>query len=146
MCAEIMRGVVQRVSRAQVVVASEVVGRITRGLCVLVGVAAEDTEEDARTLADKVVGLRIFEDETGKMNTSVLDVQGGILAVSQFTLLGDVRKGKRPSFSSAMEPDAARQLFAAFCKACETHRVHVERGRFREHMEVELVNDGPVTI
>lgn len=141
-----MRAVVQRVTRAQVTVNEEVVGRIEAGLCVLVGVAAGDADPDARSLAEKVVGLRIFEDDDGKMNRSVLDTGGGVLAISQFTLLGDVRRGKRPSFSAAMEPARARELFDAFCAASKSLGVHVESGRFREHMQVELVNDGPVTL
>jgi D-tyrosyl-tRNA(Tyr) deacylase len=141
-----MRAVVQRVTRAQVSVGAQIVGRIEAGLCVLVGVAAADTEHDVRTLADKVVGLRIFEDDEGKMNHSVLDTRGGVLAISQFTLLGDVRRGKRPSFSGALEPTRARELFDAFCAGCRNLGVHVESGRFREHMQVELVNDGPVTL
>lgn len=141
-----MRAVVQRVTRAQVTVNGEIVGRIQAGLCVLVGVAAGDVEQDARALADKVVGLRIFEDQAGKMNHGVLETRGAILAISQFTLLGDVRRGKRPSFSAALEPERARELFDAFCAACSALGVHVEAGRFREHMQVELVNDGPVTL
>jgi D-tyrosyl-tRNA(Tyr) deacylase len=141
-----MRAVVQRVTRAQVTVDGEVVGKIESGLCVLVGVAAADSERDARALAEKVVGLRIFEDEGGKMNRSVLEAGGGVLAISQFTLLGDVRRGKRPSFSGALEPAAARALFDAFCGVCRSLGASVESGRFREHMLVELVNDGPVTI
>jgi D-tyrosyl-tRNA(Tyr) deacylase len=141
-----MRAVVQRVSRAQVTVDDEIVGRIAGGLCVLVGVAAEDTSDDARVLADKIVGLRIFDDEAGKMNQSVRDVGGGILAISQFTLLADVRKGRRPSFSAAMAPDTASELFEEFCALCRGAQIGVEQGRFRAHMRVELVNDGPVTI
>lgn len=141
-----MRAVVQRVGRAGVTVGDEVVGRIDRGLCVLVGVAAGDLESDARALAEKVVGLRIFEDDAGKMNLSLPDVGGALLAVSQFTLLGDVRKGKRPSFVEAMEPVGANQLFETFVAACRALGVPVETGRFRAEMQVELVNDGPVTI
>jgi D-tyrosyl-tRNA(Tyr) deacylase len=111
-----------------------------------VGVAAGDTAEDARMLADKVVGLRIFEDEAGRMNTDLSSVRGAILAVSQFTLLGDVRKGKRPSFTDALEPELAKALFEGFCVNCANLGVPVEQGRFRAHMHVELVNDGPVTI
>lgn len=141
-----MRAVVQRVNHAQVSVDGEVVGRVDRGICVLVGVGREDGETDAALLADKVVGLRIFEDDAGKMNLSVLEAGGAVLAVSQFTLYGDVRKGKRPSFSEAMEPTRAQALFEQFCAECRTRGAHVETGRFRTHMRVLLENDGPVTI
>ncbi|MFZ5895610.1 MAG: D-aminoacyl-tRNA deacylase [Myxococcota bacterium] len=141
-----MRAVVQRVSSASVRVEGEVVGAIERGLCVFVGVSREDDTKAARDLADKVVGLRIFEDAAGKMNLPLADVQGKLLAVSQFTLLGDCRKGRRPSFVEAMAPEPAQQLFEAFCAACRELGVVVETGRFRTHMEVSLVNDGPVTI
>ena len=126
-------------------VSGEIVGRIERGLCVLVGVAHDDTEDDARTLADKVVGLRIFEDEAEKMNLDVRQVNGALLCVSQFTLLGDARKGRRPSFTGAMAPEPARALFDRFCALCRD-AVPVETGRFRATMQVELVNDGPVTL
>jgi len=141
-----MRAVVQRVTRASVRVGEETVGAIERGLVALVGVAAGDTEADARILAGKVVGLRIFEDETGKMNLDLPATGGALLAVSQFTLLGDVRKGRRPSFTEAMEPEAARALFERFVALCAERGVRVETGRFRAEMAVELVNDGPVTI
>lgn len=141
-----MRAVVQRVSRASVQVDGETVGRVENGLCVLVGVERDDGEADAVALAEKVVGLRIFEDDAGKMNLALGDVGGAILAVSQFTLLGDVRKGKRPSFVEAMEPEGANALFERFCAACRDAGVPVETGRFRATMQVELVNEGPVTI
>jgi D-tyrosyl-tRNA(Tyr) deacylase len=141
-----MRAVVQRVTRASVAVEGEVVGNIEGGLCVLVGVGREDTDQDAIGLADKVVRLRIFEDREGKMNLSVLEQGGAVLAISQFTLLGDARRGNRPSFSSAMDPGRARELFDRFCETCRTAGVRVETGRFRAHMEVELVNSGPVTL
>ena len=141
-----MRAVVQRVNHAQVTVDGEVVGRIARGLCVLVGVGREDDEAQAALLADKVVGLRIFEDDAQKMNLGVLEVGGSVLAVSQFTLYGDVRKGKRPSFSQAREPVRAEALFEQFCSECRTRGAHVETGRFRTHMLVSLENDGPVTL
>ncbi|AKU92307.1 D-aminoacyl-tRNA deacylase [Vulgatibacter incomptus] len=141
-----MRAVVQRVTRAQVRVGEELIGRIDAGSCVLVGVAGGDSEPDADLLAEKVVGLRIFEDEGGKMNLGLLESGGSILAVSQFTLLGDVRKGKRPSFVDAMEPARANELFERFCARCRELGARVETGRFRASMEVELVNDGPVTI
>ena len=135
----------QRVSRAEVRVAGEVVGRIDAGLCVLVGVGGDDTEADAASLASKVVGLRVFEDQGGKMNAELAAAGGALLAVSQVTLFGDVRKGKRPSFGSAMEPEGARRLFDRFCAACRELGARVETGQFRAHMEVDLVNDGPVT-
>ena len=141
-----MRAVVQRVLRASVRVAEEEIARIGAGLCVLVGVAADDTAEDAAALSQKVVGLRIFEDAEGKMNRDVRAVSGAVLAVSQFTLFGDVRRGLRPSFGDAMEPAGASALFDAFCSSAERHGVTVARGRFRAHMVVSLENDGPVTI
>lgn len=141
-----MRAVIQRVSRAEVVVAERVVGRIERGLLVLVGVADDDTESDAERLADKVCELRVFEDDEGKMNLGVRDVGGALLAVSQFTLLGDARKGRRPSFAAAMEPVRARSLFDAFCGACRARGLAVETGEFRAHMLVSLTNEGPVTL
>jgi len=141
-----MRAVVQRVNHASVTVEGTVVGRIDRGLCVLLGVGREDQDADATALADKVVSLRIFEDEAQKMNLSVLEVGGALLAVSQFTLFGDVRRGKRPSFIEAMEPTRAEALFERFCAQCRTRGAQVETGRFRTHMQVALENDGPVTI
>ncbi|HEY0841013.1 MAG TPA: D-aminoacyl-tRNA deacylase [Vulgatibacter sp.] len=141
-----MRAVVQRVARAGVNVGAERVAEIGKGLCVLVGVASGDIEADADRLAEKVVGLRIFEDDAGKMNLGLLQAGGEILAVSQFTLLGDVRKGKRPSFVDAMEPDSARELFERFCESCRSLGARVSTGRFRADMQVDLVNDGPVTI
>jgi D-tyrosyl-tRNA(Tyr) deacylase len=125
---------------------SAIVGEIQAGLCVLVGVAREDAAGDADALAEKVVGLRIFEDADGKMNQSLTDVGGSLLAVSQFTLLGDTRRGKRPSFTDAMEPALANQLFEQFCARARALGVTVETGKFRAHMLVELANDGPVTI
>jgi D-aminoacyl-tRNA deacylase len=141
-----MRAVVQRVTRASVTVDGEVVGRIDAGLCVLVGVAEGDTDADAATLAAKIVGLRIFEDAEGKMNRDVLQHGGEVLAVSQFTLLGDARKGRRPSFTGAMEPGRANELFERFCTACRGLGATVATGRFRTHMKVALENDGPVTL
>jgi D-aminoacyl-tRNA deacylase len=141
-----MRAVAQRVTQAKVTVGDEITGAIDGGLCVLVGVGKDDTEKAARALADKVVNLRIFEDEAGKMNKSLLDVGGGLLAVSQFTLYGDTAKGRRPSFGLAMEPERAEQLFELFCGACRELGVAVATGRFRTHMSVSLVNDGPVTL
>jgi D-tyrosyl-tRNA(Tyr) deacylase len=141
-----MRAVVQRVSRAEVRVDGEVVGRISQGLCVLVGVGKNDDDAAAATLADKVSGLRIFEDADGKMNLALHETGGALLAVSQFTLFGDVRKGRRPGFADAMEPVQAARLFELFCAECRKRGLAVETGRFRAHMEVDLVNDGPVTI
>jgi D-tyrosyl-tRNA(Tyr) deacylase len=141
-----MRAVVQRVRSASVRVGDELVGAIGPGLMVLVGVAQGDTEADADTLADKVLGLRIFEDDDGKMNRSVQDTGGALLAVSQFTLLGDARKGRRPSFIEAMEPGRANQLFERYCQKSRDAGVSVATGRFRADMLVALENDGPVTI
>ncbi len=141
-----MRAVVQRVSRAQVTVNGEVAGKIGRGLLVLLGVAGTDTESDADYLADKIAGLRVFEDENGKMNLAAAEVEGGVLVVSQFTLYGDVRRGKRPSFDAAAPPEHARQLYEYFVQRIRAAGIPCETGRFQEMMQVELVNDGPVTI
>jgi D-tyrosyl-tRNA(Tyr) deacylase len=141
-----MRAVVQRVSRAQVAVDGEIVGEVGRGLLVLLGVTHADTEPDADYLADKIAGLRVFEDENGKMNLDVAAVAGGILVVSQFTLYGDVRRGKRPSFDAAAKPERARQLYEYFAERIRAAGLPCQTGRFQEMMEVELVNDGPVTI
>lgn len=141
-----MRAVVQRVTRASVSVDGEVTGEIQAGLCALVGVGKDDVESDATALADKLATLRIFEDAAGKMNLSLLDTGGALLAVSQFTLYADTSKGRRPSFVQAMEPARAEQLFAFFCDACRKLGLHVATGRFRTHMSVSLVNDGPVTL
>ena len=141
-----MRAVVQRVSRARVTVREEVTGKIDRGLLVLIGIGATDTEADADYLADKIAGLRIFEDEHGKMNLSVGEIDGSVLAVSQFTLYGDVRRGKRPSFDAAAPPEKARMLYEYFVERIRAAGLRCETGRFQEMMQVELVNDGPVTI
>lgn len=141
-----MRAVVQRVSRAEVRVEGAVVGRVGRGLLVLVGAADDDADADVAYLADKVVGLRIFADENGQMNKSVAEVGGGLLVVSQFTLYGDCRKGRRPSFVKAMAPGPAEQLYEKFVAATRASGVPVETGRFRAMMDVELINDGPVTL
>jgi D-aminoacyl-tRNA deacylase len=141
-----MRACVQRVSQAQVVVAGEVTGRIDVGLVVLLGVATGDTEANARLLAEKLVGLRIFNDDQGKMNLGLKEIGGGMLVVSQFTLLGDCRKGRRPSFSDAAEPALAEALYDAFVEAVRAQQVPVATGRFRQHMDVSLTNDGPVTL
>jgi len=138
--------VVQRVSRAQVSVGEELVGKIDGGLLVLLGVAKDDTPADAEYLAAKVVGLRVFEDESGKMNRSVVEIGGAVLAVSQFTLYGDVRKGKRPSFDDAAPPQLAKELYEHFVRKVREADVPCETGRFQAMMQVELVNDGPVTI
>lgn len=142
-----MRAVVQRVTRAQVSVAGEVVGATGAGLCVLVGAGDGDGGDDVRYLADKIANLRIFTDDAGKMNRSVLDAGGGVLVVSQFTLFGDARKGRRPSFIGALEPGAAERLCDELVAALRAAGVaEVATGRFRADMQVELVNDGPVTI
>ena len=141
-----MRLVVQRVTRASVTVDGEVTGKISRGYMVLVGAEVGDTEADARLCADKLAGLRVFVDDEDKMNRSVLDVGGEILLVSQFTLLGDARHGRRPSFIAAARPEVAEPLLETMKAMLEEKGLHVETGRFRAHMDVELVNDGPVTI
>ena len=141
-----MRAVVQRVSRAQVRVDEEIVGKIGCGLLVLLGVGHADTEADADYLAGKIVGLRIFEDENGKMNLDTAAVSGAVLVVSQFTLYGDVRRGKRPSFDAAALPERARQLYEYFVERIRAAGLSCHTGRFQEMMQVELVNEGPVTI
>ncbi len=141
-----MRAVLQRVSRAQVAVAGEVIGAVGPGLLVLLGVAPTDTLAQAEWLADKVVGLRLFADDAGKMNRSVAEVGGGVLVVSQFTLFGDCRKGRRPSFLGAAGPEIAVPLYEAFVLAVRALGVPVQTGRFGADMQVELVNDGPVTL
>lgn len=141
-----MRAVVQRVSRAQVTVNGEVVGKIGPGLLVLLGVAATDTGSDAGYLADKIAGLRIFEDDDGKMNLAAADVGGEVLVVSQFTLHGDVRRGKRPSFDASAPARQALQLYDHFVSRVRTAGLPCQTGKFQEMMQVELVNDGPVTI
>lgn len=141
-----MRVVVQRVSRAEVRVEGRVVGRIGRGLLVLVGIATGDTEEAGRALAEKIVNLRILDDDQGRMNRSLLEAGGGVLCVSQFTLYGDCRKGRRPSYDRAASPVVARSLYESFVASLRSLGVHVETGEFRAMMEVELVNDGPVTL
>ena len=141
-----MRCVVQKVTRASVVVAGETVGEIEKGYMVLVGAEEGDTEADVNYCADKISGLRVFEDADDKMNLAVQDVGGSVLMVSQFTLLGDARHGRRPSFIRAARPEAAEPLFELLCQKVRDKGIHVETGRFQTHMEVELVNDGPVTI
>ena len=136
----------QRVSRAQVVIDGEIAGQIGLGLLILLGVGHDDTEVDANYLAEKIAGVRVFEDDSGKMNRSVQDVGGSVLAVSQFTLYGDVRRGKRPSFDRASPPEKARQLYESFVARIRSTGLRCETGRFQERMKVELVNEGPVTI
>jgi D-tyrosyl-tRNA(Tyr) deacylase len=141
-----MRAVVQRVSHAKVTVNGEITGEIGPGLLVLLGVAKEDTRTDADYLAEKTIGLRVFEDADGKMNLSVADAGGALLVVSQFTLYGDVRRGKRPSFDAAAPPQQARELYEYFVEKIRAAGLRSETGRFQEMMKVELVNEGPVTI
>ena len=140
-----MRACLQRVTRAQVSVAGEICGQIERGLLVLLGVSHDDDESDARQLAQKIVSLRVFDDEQGKMNLALPDVGGAMLVVSQFTLMGDCRKGRRPSFDAAAPPETAERLYELFVQAVAEQGIPVATGRFRVHMMVELVNDGPVT-
>jgi len=141
-----MRAVVQRVSRARVKVDGETTGEIGLGLLVLLGVGAGDTRTDADYLAEKTIGLRIFEDAGGKMNLSVAEVGGAVLVVSQFTLYGDTRRGKRPSFDAAAPPEQARELYEYFVEKVRAAGLRCATGRFQETMQVELVNEGPVTI
>jgi D-aminoacyl-tRNA deacylase len=141
-----MRAVVQRVLEARVQVRGEIVGRIGRGILVFMGVGQGDTPDDGRALAEKVLHLRLFPDAFDKMNLSVLDVDGGILVISQFTLLGDCRKGRRPSYASAAAPELAKALYEAFVAELRRAATVVETGRFQEVMQVHLVNDGPVTL
>lgn len=141
-----LRSVVQRVSQASVCVEGETVGKIGPGLLILFGVGENDGPSDLDWMIDKIVGLRIFEDEEGKMNRSVQDAGGEVLLVSQFTLYGDCRKGKRPSFSTAAPPEKAKALFEEAVEKVGTYGIHVETGIFQAEMQVELVNDGPVTL
>ncbi|XJZ26336.1 D-aminoacyl-tRNA deacylase [Bacillota bacterium Lsc_1132] len=141
-----MRVVVQRSKQASVTVAGKITGEITSGLVLLVGVTHDDTKDDADYLADKIVNLRIFEDESEKMNYSLLDVGGQILSISQFTLYGDCRKGRRPNFMEAARPDYAEQIYETFNRLLREKGVHVETGVFGAMMDVSLINDGPVTL
>ena len=141
-----MRVVLQRVTRASVRVEDHIVGEIGRGLLVLLGVGRDDAEDDARYLVEKIMGLRIFDDAEGRMNESVVEAGGALLVVSQFTLYGDVRRGRRPSWSEAAEPERARKLYEFFVAEARRRVSKVETGAFRQQMAVELVNDGPVTI
>ena len=141
-----MRAIVQRVSRARVTAGGEIAGEIGLGLLVLLGVGAGDTRADADYVAEKTIGLRIFEDADGKMNLPVAEVGGALLVVSQFTLYGDARRGKRPSFDAAAPPGPARELYEYFVAKVRAAGLRCETGRFQETMQVELVNEGPVTI
>ena len=141
-----MRAVVQKVKESSVKADNEIIGRIGKGLLVLLGVAKEDVSSDADYLAAKIANLRIFNDDNGKMNRSLLEIEGKMLVVSQFTLLGDCRKGRRPSFIAAAEPDKALELYQHFVQQVRQLGVSVETGRFRAMMEVLLINDGPVTL
>ena len=141
-----MRAVVQRVKQSSVKAGNEIVGQIGKGLLVLLGVAKDDTAKDADFLVNKIINLRIFEDQDGKMNRSLLETGGELLAVSQFTLLADCRKGRRPSFVEAAQPQKATDLYTKFVDLVREKGVKVETGRFRAMMEVALINDGPVTI
>ena len=141
-----MRAVIQRVTRAQVTIDGDAVGQIEHGFVVLLGVASDDKQADADYLAQKIVSLRVFDDEEGKMNVSLKDVGGGLLVISQFTLYGDVRRGLRPSWSDAAPPDLAEPLYEYFVQRCRELVGNVATGSFRKMMAVELVNDGPVTL
>ncbi len=141
-----MRAVVQRVSKAGVSVEGQEIGRIGKGIVVLLGVGLDDTEQDVEYLADKIVNLRIFEDENGKMNISLMDIKGELLIVSQFTLYGDCRKGKRPSYDKAARPERAKELYDKFVERCKLYGLKVESGKFQAEMMVEIFNDGPVTL
>jgi D-aminoacyl-tRNA deacylase len=141
-----MRAVVQRVTRARVTVADQIIGEIENGLVILLGIARDDTKDDANYLVPKIIALRIFDDAQGRMNVSVKDIDGGLLVVSQFTLYGDVRRGLRPSWSDAAPPEVAEPLYEYFVESSRKLLGQVETGSFRKMMQVELVNDGPVTI
>lgn len=141
-----MRAVVQRVTRSSVTVEEQTVGAIDKGLMVLLGVEHEDDAQDVKWMVEKVLNLRIFEDEDGKMNRSLLDIEGELLAVSQFTLMGDCRKGRRPSFSEAAKPEMANTLYESFVQHAKNKGVRVETGQFQAHMMVDIMNDGPVTL
>jgi len=141
-----MRAVIQRVKSCSVTVGNETVGNIDKGLLVLLGIAKTDKTDDVKYLADKIVNLRIFEDENRKMNRSLMDTGGEMLVVSQFTVLGDCKKGRRPSFVNAAAPDHATGLYRIFVEEVRQKGVPVETGRFRARMEVNLINDGPVTL
>jgi D-aminoacyl-tRNA deacylase len=141
-----LRAVIQRVSEASVTVQNSVVGQIGKGLLLLLGVGNEDTEQDAQLMADKIAGLRCFADAESKFNLSIMDVGGAILAISQFTLFGDCRKGRRPSFTEAARPEPATELYEAVVQRLREKGLTVETGEFGAHMDVHLINDGPVTL
>jgi D-tyrosyl-tRNA(Tyr) deacylase len=141
-----MRIVIQRVKRAEVRVKGEVIGKISKGLLILLGIAQEDSEDDVKILVDKIINLRIFSDEEGKMNLSIKEINGEILVVSQFTLYADCRRGRRPDFTKAAEKEKAFYLYKKFIEYMKTYIDKVQEGEFQAHMEVELINDGPVTI
>ena len=141
-----MRAVIQRVSKGRVTVKGRETGSIGKGFVVLLGISGDDALEDVEYLADKIVNLRVFEDSEGKMNLSIKDVGGDLLVISQFTLYGDCRKGRRPSYTDAAPPDMAEELYEEFVKECRQKDVRVETGQFQAHMEVELINDGQVTL
>lgn len=141
-----MRSVVQRVTHGKVTVDGEVIGQIQKGMVILLGVGENDTSEDMTYLADKILGLRIFDDPDGKMNLSIQEIDGSMLIVSQFTLYGDCRKGRRPSYSSAANPDMANKMYESFLQYVRDAGVHVETGKFQAMMDVEIHNDGPVTL
>ena len=141
-----MRAVVQRVTSSKVLVGDETVGNINRWLLVLLGVTHDDTSKDVDYMVDKIVNLRIFEDENDKMNLSVRDIEGDLLVVSKFTLYGDCRKGKRPSFTDAAKPELANKLYEEFVEIAKQHELRVQTGRFQAHMLVDIANDGPVTM
>jgi D-tyrosyl-tRNA(Tyr) deacylase len=140
-----MRAVVQRVSQSSVSIKGEIVGKIGLGMTILLGVAQEDTKKDADYLSDKIVNMRIFEDSDGKMNLSLKEIGGAALIISQFTLLADCRKGRRPSFIQAAEPEKAYQLYSRFITRFKNHGINVQTGRFRAMMKVAIINEGPVT-
>jgi D-tyrosyl-tRNA(Tyr) deacylase len=141
-----MRLVVQRVSRAKVTVDGQITGQIERGFLVLVGFTAGDSRAECELLAEKIINLRVFEDDAGKMNLSLLDVGGGILAISQFTLYADMKKGRRPSFIDAMPPEPAKALYENFCQILREKKITVGMGVFGAHMDVDFINSGPVTL
>ena len=141
-----MRAVIQRVSKASVTVASEITGEIGPGLLVFLGIHKDDQEQEIKWMVEKIINLRIFEDDSGKMNRSLIDTNGAMLVVSQFTLYGDCRKGRRPGYSSAAPPEMANILYQQFINTVKQKDISVASGRFQAHMDVELVNDGPVTL